>query len=263
MKSIKHIICIPIILFTISSLSAQLIPFTEKVYNDWIEMRIGNGEAVYWSSFGEVYTYPDGELIARMVGVDMGVKIEITPDSILQTSRKIFIYTDPETGSILKEYDGQEVSHIQYPYQLISYVRDNDKLRTWVVQGKGDDIRVIGPGTQIRARQMGKSVFYSAPLFLNMDTPRGKYQAFENYDFTYNPTGQELEDKYQISWMRYGDLPRFAGKGKAITHMISHRVSTFEDLESELINYINTKAPLWKKPPMNLNEIHVLQTGKE
>ncbi len=242
---------------------AQPIPFTEEVYNQWVEMRIGDGEnPVYWSAHGEIYSYPEGELIAKMTGVDMGVKIQVTPDSVLQTSRKIFIYTDAKTGKILTEYQDAPVKHIQYPYQLIAYVRDKDAMRTWVTQGSGDNIRVIGPGTKITARQLGESMFFAAPLFLNIETPNGKYQAFENYDFFYNPSGVTTEDKYQISWMRYGDAPSFLGKKKAITHMISHRVDSFDDLDPELIAYIQGSAPMWQKPPVSLEEIKSLQQEK-
>ena len=239
------------------------IPFTDEIYSDWLKTRIGEGEeSVYWSCFGEVYSYPDGELICYMVGADMGNRKQITPDSIIQLSRKIFIYVDPETGEAYDTYDGNKVRHIQYPYQLISYVKDGDDLRTWVKQGAGDRIQTIGPGTGISARRMGSNTVYSAPLFLDFETPRGKYEAYENYDFIYNPNAESTVDKYQMTWVRYGDKAAFAGKGKGVIQLIAHRVDTWDELPQALRNYINDKAPMWKAPPADEQEIKDIQEGK-
>ena len=37
----------------------------------------------------------------------------------------------------------------------------------------------LGPG--VPARRLGDVAVFSAPLFLNFETPRGKYEAFEHY----------------------------------------------------------------------------------
>jgi hypothetical protein len=252
-----------ICLLSLPNINAQNISFTDEVYSDWLQTRIGEGDAsVFWSCFGEVYSYPDGELICYMVGADMGNRMEITPDSIVQMSRKIFIYVDPETGEAYDTYNDQKVRHIQYPYQLISYVKDGDDLRTWVTQGAGNRIQTIGPGTGISARKMGSNTIYSAPLFLDFETPRGKYEAYENYDFIYNPNADSTIDKYQMTWVRYGDKAAFAGPGKGIIQLIAHRVDTWEELPQALKNYINEKAPMWKAPPANLQEIQDIQQGK-
>ena len=259
----KNLIISVLLLFGIVKILAQDIPFSDEVYSDWLKTRIGEGEeSVFWSCFGEVYSYPDGELICYMVGADMGNRKEITPDSIVQLSRKIFIYVDPETGEAFDTYNGQKVNHIQYPYQLISYVKDGDKLRTWVTQGAGNRIRTIGPGSKIRARKMGSNTVYSAPLFLNFDTPRGKYEAYENYDFIYTPNATNTIDKYQMTWVRYGAKAPFAGAGNGIIQLVAHRVDTWDELPQALKNYINDKAPMWKAPPQNEQEIKDIQSGK-
>ena len=243
-----------------SNLFSQQVDFTRDVFDDWIQTRIGDGsQPVFWKCFGEVYSYPDGELICKMEGVDMGWKKQITEDSILQISRKIFIYTDPVTGEALKSYNGNPVQHIAYPYQLISYVRDNDKMRTWVTQGSGQRLTTIGPGTQMSARKLGKNIVFSAPLFLNFETPRGKYEAYENYDFIYNKSAESTADQYQIIWVRYGDRAAFAGKGKGIIQLVCHRVDTWDELPDALKSYIRSEAPMWQGPPNGLEEINSLQ----
>ncbi len=243
--------------------NAQSVPFDQKLYKAFIDMRVGNGNTpTYWYCYGEVYTYPQGKLISKMEGVDMARYIPITADSTVQISRKIFIYTDTATGEALETYNGNTVTHIQYPYQQISYVLKQNKLVSWVTQGSGSSIQTIGPGTKTFARKLGKNVMFSAPLFLNIKTPRGVYEAYENYDFIVSPKAKTTQQKYQLMWNRYGDLPPFAGQGKCIIQLVCYRVNAFDQLSEPLKKYITTKAPLWLDAPKNMAEIKALQAAQ-
>ena len=256
----KCILVLIATLLTYDNLNSQNISFTPDVFENWIETRVGDGASPsFWSCKGEVYSYPDGEMIAGMLGVDMGRFIRVTEDSVVQISRKIFIYTNPETGEALEEVDGQPVRHIMYPYQLISYVRDNGRMRTWVEQGSGARFNRIGPGENMLARKLGESTIYSAPLFLNFETPRGKYEAYENYDFIFNPTAEKMQDRYLIIWNRFGDRPAFYGPGKGIIQLVANRVPTWNDLPKALKEYIKENAPMWLDAPKNMEEIRKLQ----
>jgi len=251
-----------LIFSTISSFSQEL-KFTEAVYNDWINMRIGDGiSPVYYQGEAEIYSYPEGELLAKSIGVDMGFKIAVTPDSTLQLSRKIFLYIDAESGEILESFGEKKVKHILFPYQMISYVRDNEKIRTWAVQGSGNKIRTIGPGIKLTARENGNTIIYTAPMFINRVNTESTYQIYENYDFIYSPDAKSNQDKYQITWSRFGYLPSFLGEGRSMSHRISRRLDNFEELDPRLKTYILNHAPLWKKPPMSLQEIKDLQENK-
>lgn len=246
----------------VQNLAAQNIAFDKNVFDTWVDMRVGNGSApVYWYCFGEVYSYPDGELVARMQGVDVATLLKVASDSVVQLNRKIFIYTDKNTGDVLTTYNGQPVSHIEYPYQQITYVLRGDKLATYVTQGKGSRIQTMGPGYKTAARKIGDSYAFSSPVFLDFPLPGGgKYEAVENYDFFVNPRETKSENKYQLSWYRYGDLAPFFGKArKGTIHLVCYRVDRFEDLPNPLQSYIRDKAPLWMKPPMNMAEIARLQ----
>lgn len=251
--------CILALLF-IKNSYAQNIAFTKNVFNTWLDTRVGNGlTPTYWYCYGEVYSYPEGKIIAKMEGVDMARFIKITADSVVQISRKIFIYTDLITGQALETYNGIAVQHIQYPYQQISYVHKNNKLVTWVTQGAGTRLQTIGPGTKTFARKQGNGYIFSAPLFLNIVTPKGTYEAYENYDFVTSPKEKKMADKYKLYWNRFGDLPPFAGLGKSIIQLVCNRVPTWSDLSQPLKKYITEKAPLWKDAPLNLAEIESLQ----
>ena len=103
---------------------------------------------------------------------------------------------------------------------------------------------------------------FSAPLFLNIKTPRGVYEAYENYDFIVSPKAKTTQQKYQLMWNRYGDLPPFAGQGKCIIQLVCYRVNAFDQLSEPLKKYITTKAPLWLDAPKNMAEIKALQAAQ-
>jgi len=238
--------------------TAQNVAFNQTLFDQWVDMRVGDGQAVHWYCFGEVYSYPEGKLIMRMQGIDLAKALRVAKDSVIQLNRKIFVYTDKETGEVLKTYQGKPVQHIKYPYQQITYALQGDRLASYVTQGKGKGRLTMGPGYNTTARKMGNSYVFTAPVFLNMETPRGKYEAYENYDFYVFPEKSQLEHRYQLSWVRYGDLPPFVG-GKGIIQLLCYRVDDFDDLPNPLRNYIKEEATLWQKPPQSLEEIAELQ----
>ena len=243
------------------TLQAQEIKFDQELFDTWVELRTGDGTSpVYWYCFGEIYSYPDGELVGRMVGVDVAHSKRISKDSVLQLNRKIFLYTDKDTGEVLKENNGKPVRHIQYPYQLISYKLVGDRMRTYVTQGSGNRINKIGPGYGIKARNLGDAITFSAPVFLDFPTPRGRYQAYENYEFLLQPGEKDPKNKFQLTWVRYGDLaPFFKENSKGVIQLVSHRLENFESIPEPLRSYIEKEASLWMKPPQDLAEIKSLQ----
>ncbi|MBM3789452.1 MAG: DUF1838 domain-containing protein [Acidobacteria bacterium] len=236
--------------------------FDREAFDLFVEARAGSGTSpVYWYSSGEVYSYPEGKLVLRIDGFDTArlLRSESEQDVAYQLSRKIFVYRDAATGRILTQYNGQPVTHIQYPYQYITYMLDGDRLVTFVEQGSGARLQKIGPGDKFIARRIGGSIVYSAPLFLNMETPAGRYEAYENYDFFIDPGAENTTDRCRLSWVRYGDLPRFVGAGKAVIQMVAYRVDRFEDLPASIREYVAGRARLWMEPPRNLEEIRSLQ----
>ncbi len=248
------------ILLCAGNLAAQTLPFSRETFDQWVDMRIGDGtKDVLWYCYGEVYTYPDGKLLTKMEGVDVARMTRFSPDSVMQLNRKIFVYTDKNTGAVLTEYEGKPVTHIEYPYQMVNYVLKGDKMAAYVEQGKAPRITKLGPGYSTMARKLGKTLMFSTPVFLNFPTPRGQYEAYENYDFFVNYQRNRTQDRYQLVWNRFGDLPPFLGGGKGIIQLVAHRVDSFEDLTPVLKKHIREKAPLWLKAPSNIEEIRRLQ----
>lgn len=233
--------------------------FTPEAFDAWISARTGDGQPVYWYSVGTVRQYPSGKLVARMEGYDAARMVKAEEKGKLhQLSRKTYIYRDPVTNERLREVNGQKLDAIKYPYQFMTYWLDGDKMMSIVEQGVGQRIQTFGPSSGIFVQKLGDTYAYTAPVFLDFETPRGRYEAFENYDFFIQPKGSTKEP-HQLSWVRYGDIPPALGGGKGIMHMVSWRVEKFDDLPETIKEYVKSEAPLWLEPPKSVEEIREIQ----
>lgn len=234
--------------------------FDRELFDRWVEMRVGSGAPVYWYCIGTVFSWPDGRPLMRVEGIDTArLDRSLSTATVAhQLSRKTFVYRDLETGAVLTSWNGQPLPPIEYPYQYITYALEGDGLTTWVEQGSGARVQRIGPGQDIVARRLGNTLAFSAPLFLDFPGPGGaRMQAFENYDFLVQPADSGVRYPYQISWLRYGDLP--AGIGTAVMHMVAWRVDRYEELPESIRGYLDRDARLWREPPRDLAEIRELQ----
>ncbi|WP_156320300.1 hypothetical protein [Brevundimonas sp. AAP58] len=238
--------------------------FDRTAFEVFVDARTGTGSPVYWYSVGTLRAYPSGELLARVEGYDTSTSDRPEPGRSLarQFSRKIYVYRDAETNAVLRQVNGMPVEPVAYPYQFITYELVGDRLTTMVEQGTGARVQRIGPGDTMQARRIGDAHVFTAPLFL--DFPAGgdrRYQAFENYDFFIQAPGG-ASNPNQLSWVRYGDAPAWAGGGPAIMHLITWRIDRYEDVPSTLRDYIETDAPLWRAPPTGIDDIRRLQAGQ-
>lgn len=234
---------------------------TPQLFDRWIEGRVGAGEPVYWYSVGTLRSYPQGELIANVEGYDAARMFRPDPATQLahQYNRKIYIFRDPQTGDVLREFDGKPVEPIAYPYQFITYELKGGEIETFVEQGAGEAVRRIGPGRQMSVRMLGDTAVFSAPVYLDFPMgPEARYQAFENYDFFFQPPGS-VGQPNQLSWVRYGPAPDWAGGAPTIMHLVTWRIDGFDEVPQSLRDYIVSDAPLWQSPPRDLAEIRRLQ----
>lgn len=233
--------------------------FTPEIFRAWVDMRVGSGEPVYWYAIGTVYSWPAGTPLMRVEGVD-AARLDMSRSTLQmahQLSRKTFIYRDIETDAVLREWNGRPLPPIAYPYQYITYELKGSGVETWVEQGAGARLQRIGPGTDIVARRIGNTTAFSAPLFLDFPLANGdRMQSFEHYDF-FNQGRVGVTHPYQISWLRFGELP--AGLGKGVMHMVSWRVDRYEQLPESIRRYLEQEARLWLNPPKDLAEIRALQ----
>jgi hypothetical protein len=236
----------------------------DDVLKVWVDARAGTGEPVHWVSEGGIYAYPSGEKLFGMMGFDSSTVIwpEEAGEPVLHLTRKTYVYTDAETGEILTEYEGNPVTPIAYPYQLIAYREEGGEIFGDVTQGTGDRIRTIEATSDIQARRLGDSWAFTAGVFLDFPLPNGaQYEAWENYDFFIHPEGSVAEP-HQMSWQRYGDLPPWAGGGKAIYHLLTYRAEDYAEFPPELLEWAQENKAKWLNPPADLAEIEAIQKGE-
>ena len=77
----------------------------DSAFDHFVRMRTGAGPdgapgaaaRVFWYCAGELYAAPGGEVLARVEGYDCATHVREGPDKVVQLSRKIFFYRDPET----------------------------------------------------------------------------------------------------------------------------------------------------------------------
>jgi len=247
-------------LFLTSHLSSQSLDFNPSNFDKWISLRAGNGKKpVYWYCYGELYSYPEGKMVAKIQGLDIATMLAPTKDSVIQLNRKLFLYLDKDTEKILDSVGGMPVTHIKYPYQVIEYVLKGSDLRTYITQGSGARLMHLSPTQTGHVKKIGRNTVFSFPAFMNFQTAKGKYEAYENFDFFLNENAFRTEQRYQLTWWRYGELPAFLGSGRSVMQLVCHRVDEFEDLPKQLRDYIETNAKAWKSPPRDMNEIKALQ----
>jgi len=237
---------------------------TPDMLKIWADGRAGTGEPVHWVADGGVYEYPSGKKLFGMIGFDSSTIIwpENEEGKAIHLTRKTFAYTDAETGEVIKEYNGEKVEPIAYPYQIITYRFENDRIYGDVEQGVGKRIQKIKSEDGIPYRKLGSTYIFNASVFLDFPLPTGtQYQAWENYDFFFHPEGA-VEEPHQMSWQRYGALPTWAGDGKAIIHLHSWRVESHDEFPEQILSWAKAEKPQWLSPPANIAEVRALQKGE-
>ncbi len=233
-------------------------------FRAWVDARAGTGAPVHWVAEGGVYAYPSGKKLFGLVGFDSSTVIwpADLDDGVLHLTRKTFTYTDPVSGEILTEYRSKTVEPIAYPYQLITYRLEDGTIHGDVEQGVAPQVQIIKSADGLRLRSIGDDTLaVTASVFLDIPLPGGKrLDAWENYDFFIHDRGS-VQQPYQLSWQRYGDLPQWAGGGKGIYQLLSWRVESAEDFPPKLLAWAREHASFWLKPPASLAEIRALQAG--
>jgi hypothetical protein len=231
--------------------------FDTELFDAFIGMRLGTGDPIYWYFIGDVRSYPDGKPVAVLESVDTGrlFRPPEEPEAPRQLSRKLFVFRHPETQDVLWESGGNPVRHVVFPYQHLTYRLEGDEIAIDVEQGMGEHRQRIGPITEMTARRLAAGLMvFTAPMFL----PMPGFELYEHYDFFLDPGASSAGS---ISWIRYCDLPSFAGKGRSIMHLTAQRYDRFGDLPDGIGRFISENAPAWQEPPLDMDEIGRIQEG--
>lgn len=219
--------------------------FDKELFESWLSMRTGGGETdVYWYSEGLVRSFPDGVATARMIGFDTShlLRDPDNPDKAIQLSRKIFYFFDPETGERLDR------DPIAYPHQVKTYELDGDDIIYTVESNNGRSVYTLGPMRNYSAKTIDGVQWFNYPVFIDRGT--GK---FENSDFYVQP-GDDLSERerYQHVWVSYG-------VGPIMSTAVAWRYSSFDAMPDHITRLVSEEAPLWMKPPQDMEEIESLR----
>jgi len=231
--------------------------FDADLFERFVDSNMGrDGKAIYYYSTGTVKTFPGGELLATIEGVDMARLLRRDPDgTVHKASRKMFILRDPRTGQVIEQIDGKALDDYFYPYQYMTFRLDGDLLRGTATQGAGAAKRSVDVGSAMEARRVGDVAVFSAPNARARPDGTG---SFEMYEFWVQPKGSTVQPSTTLTLTLVNWHP--IGRGKPVyTHRTSWRVDRYDALPASLREWIDAKAPLYREPPRDMAEIERLQ----
>jgi len=231
--------------------------FDAAVFETFVDSNMGlDGKPVYYYSIGTVKTFPGGELLANIEGVDMARLLRRDADgSVHKASRKMFLLRDPATNAVIEQIDGKRLDGYFYPYQSMTFRLEGDVLRGVSTQGSGAAKHTVDIGSALDARRVGEMVVFSAPNARARPDGTG---SFEMYEFWVQPKGSATRPSTTLTLTLVNWHP--IGRGKPVyTHRTSWRVERYDALPASLREWIDVNAPMYREPPRDLAEIEALQ----
>jgi hypothetical protein len=227
--------------------------FTPEAMEDFMSLRLGDtGDTVFWHGFGDITSFPGGEVVARVEGVDVGRLLSYDKENnrAEQLSRKFLFYKDPETGELLKDENGEVRVMTYFKFQHFKFHLDDGRMMFSCTQGDGVNNFELSGGVNSETHKLGGQTVYSTPFNLM----KGPMKIWENYDFVSSPDGSGGMD-YAGYWARVGEAPPWLGGGMCTMHSYFKRYDAFNTLPANLQDFMNEYVPLWKEAPKDLEEI--------
>lgn len=253
----SHLLAWAALCATVPAVAANAGGFTAEIFETFIESNMGlDGSPVYFYSTGTVREFPGGRLLANIEGVDMARLLRRDDDGTAhKAARKMYILRDPETDEVIELIGGQPNTRYFYPYQYMQFRLAGDRLVGTSTQGAGEQVRTVDIGANFQARQVGDVTVFTAPNFRALPDGTG---SFEMYEFWVPPSQAGIMPPAMLTLTLVNWHP--IGEGRPVyTHRTTWRVDSFEELPDSLRSYITAKAPLYREPPRDMNEIERLQ----
>ena len=244
------------------------------VFDAWVAMRMGlsseetperaSSDQIFWAGRGEVYENPSGRVLANFEGLDVCRAVQLENGHVRQIGRKVFWFRDPETDEIMTEFEGRPVRPVQYDAQVFDYKRGvnvRDPSMPTILP-----LNVVGPRIikcpPCSARWAGNGqLLFQLPLFIDMETPRGHYQAYEFYDYCLDTSFPD-DRPGTVFWSRQGPLPPFDQNNPVVMHFSGYRATAFEDLPGYIREVIEESFPLFRAPPVDMDDVHRIESAR-
>ena len=119
--------------------------------------------------------------------------------------------------------------------------------------------RMAGNAVEVRRIEGGAKACFTCPVFLNLDTDQGKYEAYENYDYfdDRDSDGDANRRTHRCVWTRFGPAAPMTEDG--VLHALAWRVDTCREVPERIRKYVEREAPTWRDAPRDMDEIKRLQ----
>jgi len=244
----------------------RLVPggYTPADFENFVRTRYGTGEPVYWYGVGDASTFPDGKMFMRTEGYDIGRlwSLDTEKSEAVGLTRKMIVLRDPVKGEILKGPDGKPAWLNNFTYQLFK-MRLQDGFVVYDVESGAGEFRTTTSGGLGRSevQHLPGMTVYTTPVNYSMPDVAGTggdLKVWENYDFIeHDHAGGKA---YSATWAGAFPLPPMMGPGRSSMHGYFQRYDNYADVPETLRAFVEEYAPLWKAPPVDMDEIRSLQT---
>lgn len=241
---------------------------TTEQFQDWVEARCGTGDAVYWYARGDARAFPGGEVL---FGLDFMEENRLVtdpdnPEAKTCLGRKMYLFVDKDTGLPLRQFRGSPVEQMIYPYQMIAMSLKDGGVSAVATQGAGEFLRVYNMDDTIRIIDSGGRRSYDAAAMFTSRREAGVLNTFEYLTYVMPPEVGGVQDPNPGIVFTLGyERPAWAGgDGESdfmLQHLVGARVATYGELPAHIRHFIETDAPAFVEPPVDLAEIKRLQEG--
>ena len=231
-------------------------------FERWVDMRCGTGEPVYWYGWGDMSTYPEGKMIARLEGFDTGRLYRPDPDKpeVELLARKHVAFRDPETGELLRGDDGAPYWMDQFVFQHFTWKLDGDRIIYKADVAYSDPAKAQWGAYDGEIQKFERMRIYTCPVQITFPFPGpdGKpVYGHECYDFVERQDGDKI--RYHGTWSGFYPMPPWAGSGNCTMHAYFQRFNSYEELPETTRAFVEEYAPMWKQPPKDHAEIDSLR----
>jgi len=248
-----------------TSSKLRLVPggYTPEDFANFIRTRYGTGEPVYWYGVGDASTFPAGKMFMRTEGYDTGrlLTLDTEKSEAVALTRKMIVLRNPATGEILQGPNGEPAWLNNFTYQLFRMRLQDGFLVYDVEQGAGPFLGTVSDGlNRSEVQHYPGMTVYTTPVNYSMPDVAGTggdLKVWENYDFIERDHAGGKQ--YAATWAGAFPLPPMMGPGRSSMHGYFQRYDHYDDGPARLREFVEEHAPMWKVPPVDMDEIRSLQ----